>query len=354
MARLARVEVFAPDEIAIVHVCNRVVRRCFLMGFDPVSQKNFDHRKSWVEDRLKALAAHFGIDLLGFSILSNHFHLILRSRPDVVALWDDTEVARRWLTLCPVRKKQNGSIEEPTEPELNAIRNNPLRLAEIRTRLSDIAWWMRLLCQHIAVRANKEDGESGKFFQSRYRAIRLCDEAAVLACSAYVDLNPIRAAIAETIEASDFTSVQRRIESIQANAAAIIDNRPQVQPDRWLAPLTIDELRDSIGSLPSRGQHRCSDKGFLAMSTIDYIELLDWSARQIVTGKQGATSPDITPVLERLSLNSETWLALVKDFGQLFCQVAGRPTVIDNTRSRIRHRRFYLRRQARELLTTAS
>ena len=32
MARLARVEVFAADKIAIVHVTNRVVRRCFLLG----------------------------------------------------------------------------------------------------------------------------------------------------------------------------------------------------------------------------------------------------------------------------------------------------------------------------------
>ena len=95
MARLARVELFAPCEIAIVHVMNRVVRRCFLLGNDPVSGKNFDHRKIWIEDRLRYLAALFGIDLLGFSILSNHFHLILRSRPDVVATWSDADVARQ-------------------------------------------------------------------------------------------------------------------------------------------------------------------------------------------------------------------------------------------------------------------
>ena len=104
MARMARVEVFAADEVAVVHVMNRVVRRCFLLGNDPVTGKNYDHRKVWVETLLKRFAANFGIDLLGFAILSNHFHLILRSRPDVVATWDDTEVARRWLMLCPMRK----------------------------------------------------------------------------------------------------------------------------------------------------------------------------------------------------------------------------------------------------------
>jgi len=151
--------------IAIVHVISRVVRRCFLLGNDPVTGKNFDHRKVWIEDRLQQLAAAFGIDLLAFSCLSNHFHLILRSRPDVVATWDDTEVARRWLLLCPVRKSKDGQPEVPNEFELNSIRHDPERLAKIRMRLSDISWWMRLLCQNIAQRANRDDGEVGKFFR---------------------------------------------------------------------------------------------------------------------------------------------------------------------------------------------
>jgi hypothetical protein len=72
MARLSRVEVFASNEIAIVHVMNRTVRRCFLMGNDPLTGKNYDHRKQWVEFELKRLAAQFGIDLLCHAILPNH------------------------------------------------------------------------------------------------------------------------------------------------------------------------------------------------------------------------------------------------------------------------------------------
>ena len=139
MVRLARAELFAPDEVAIVHVMNRVVRRCFLLGADPLTGKNYDHRKPWIEEELRRLAGGFGIDLLGFAILSNHFHLILRSRPDVVATWDDTEVARRWLWLCPRRKQDDGSAAEPSECELNGVCHEPDRLAQIRSRLSDIA-----------------------------------------------------------------------------------------------------------------------------------------------------------------------------------------------------------------------
>ena len=192
MARMARVEVFSPEEVAILHVMNRVVRRCFLLGDDPITGKNFDHRKVWIEDLLNRSAANFGIDLLGFAIMSNHFHLILRSRPDVVATWDDAEVARRWLMLCPVRMDDEGRPLEPNEMELNTVRNDPQKLATVRVRLSDVGWWMRLLCQNIAVRANREDKEMGKFFQSRFRAVRLLDEQALLACAAYVDLNPRR------------------------------------------------------------------------------------------------------------------------------------------------------------------
>jgi len=80
MGRLARAGVFDSADIAIAHVYNRTVRRCFLMGDDTVSGKNFDHRKVWIEEYLQQFAAAVGLDLLGYAILSNHFHLISDTR----------------------------------------------------------------------------------------------------------------------------------------------------------------------------------------------------------------------------------------------------------------------------------
>jgi len=71
MVRLALADLFDPSEDAILHVIGRVTRRCFLFGFDPVSGKNFDHRKVWIEVQLKTQAANFGIDLLSMAIRSN-------------------------------------------------------------------------------------------------------------------------------------------------------------------------------------------------------------------------------------------------------------------------------------------
>ena len=352
MARLARVEIFQPDEIAIVHVMNRTVRRCFLLGDDPLTGRNYDHRKEWLEIQLKRQAGLFGIDLLCQSIMSNHFHLVLRSRPDVFAVWDDSEVARRWMTLCPVRRKPNGEPETPTEVELNSIRRDKQKLTEIRSRLSDISWWMRLLCQHIGQRANREDEEVGKFWQARYQAVRLLDEASLLACAAYVDLNPIRAALAETLEQSDFTSVQKRIDSLKARAKSPCRSAPDraARPDGYLAPLEIDERNDAVGPCCHQQGRRCSDKGFLPMPAARYIQLLDWTARQWSGTRRGRTPPGLAPVFERLGISGKVWCQLVRQFGRLFYAVAGKPHEIDARRSRDGRRRYKAKRAARELL----
>ena len=374
MARLARAEVFDPSEIAIVHVMNRVVRRCILFGDDPISGKNFDHRKVWIEDQLRLQAACFGIDLLGFAILPNHFHLILRSRPDCVEHWDDTEIARRWLTLCPIRKTADGQAAEPTDEELNTIRLDTVRLKVIRLRLSDLSWWMRILCQQIARRANEEDQQLGKFFQARFKAVRLLDEQALLACAAYVDLNPIRAALAETLASSDFTSVQRRIQTVQqphtatpagTSAPGVAESQTdataggqklspssgaRITPDQFLAPVALDHRNDAeLGPVPNKTGTRCSDKGFLPMSLGDYLQLLDWTGRQLAQGKKGRIPDSIGPILQRLQLDQNGWCDLVAHFGQRFFVVAGAPTTIDATTSRIHQHRYHVPAATRQL-----
>ena len=392
MTRPTREQLFTPDEMAIVHVMNRAVRRCFLMGDDKFTGRNYDYRKIWIEKRIEHLAKFFSIDVLTYSILSNHCHLVLRQRPDVVKQWDDTEVARRWLMICPKKKNKDGSPMEPTEPQLNSIRNDPEKVAEIRSRLSDISWWMRLMCQTIAQRINFEDQATGKVWEARFRAVRLLDESALLACAAYVDLNPIRAAIAETLEQSDFTSIQRRIQALKQQveaeclnptsgiasdltsaglatgspcvgtslteqlerAAATIQSKEKAaqQRDRSLAPIHLNELRDALQVMPSQSGYRCSDRGFLNMSSTDYIELLDWTARNIAPGKRGSTPVDAPPIFERLGLgmSATTWCELVANFGKLFKIVAGKPHHVDAHRGVRRPKRFKLSRQARELL----
>jgi len=376
MARLARVEVFSADETAIVHVMNRTVRRCFLLGDDAVTGKNYDHRKIWIDEQLIHQAKHFGIDLLCQAIMSNHLHLVLRSRPDVVNEWDDNEVARRWLMLCPERRDEKRRPLEPSEFEISSIRNDKQKLATVRSRLSDISWWMRLLSQNIAQRANKEDGELGKFWQARYRAVRLLDETAILACAAYVDLNPIRAAIATTIEDSDFTSAQKRAAELMARSGSratqqdsettkassghsvasshVAGEKGRGSRDaRHLAPVDLKERSGETGPCVHKAGARCSNKGFLPMSTADYLTLLDWTARQQRLDKPGTTPKEFGHLFERLGISTEVWSELVRNFGRLFSVVAGKPATVDSHSSRSGSHRYRTRPVARDLLATA-
>lgn len=69
-----------------------------------------------------------------------------------------------------------------------------------------------MLKENIARQTNKEDDCTGHFWLSRYKSQALLDEKAVLSAMAYVDLNPIRAAMAPTPEISDHPSIKMRID----------------------------------------------------------------------------------------------------------------------------------------------
>ena len=188
--------------------------------------------------------------------------------------------------------------------------------------------------------------------------------------------------MAPTLEQSDFTSVQRRIQSMQSSDAPKTKTRAKamtstasskVKPgqeavaktsgsggstlklmssasaDGFLAPLTLDERTGKTGPVANRSGLRCSDKGFLPISQGDYLQLLDWTARQLVAGKPGSTPKDTLPIFERLSLAPKVWCDLVAGFGRLFYNVAGQPRTIDATPSRVTQQRYYLRGETRKI-----
>jgi REP element-mobilizing transposase RayT len=234
---------------------------------------------------LEFLASVFGVDCLTYTVLSNHLHVVLRSRPDVVASWSDQEVATRWLRLFPKRRNKDGTATEPNKAEIDMLINDPDVLAERRKRLSDVSWWMRCTAENVARRANREDECTGRFWEGRFKTQLLLDEASLLACAAYVDLNPIRAALAETPEESEFTGAKDRMDDLAER-----ENRKRMSTHQWersrrrkksgwMSPIEIDENDDAVGpDLDSSGR-RASKKGFLSISMLEYLS-------PIVSGKE--------------------------------------------------------------------
>jgi hypothetical protein len=70
------------------------------------------------------------------------------------------------------------------------------------------------------------------------------------------------------------------------------------------------------------------------MSVEQYLEVLDWTGRQIASGKRGAIPSDLAPILSRLGIDDSNWLELAGNFGRLFQRVAGRPSSIALQRTR--------------------
>ena len=80
----ARKTVVSRDEAGVYHCVSRCVRRVFLCGRDAYSGKDYEHRRDWVRERLKELNECFGVEVFAYSVMSNHTHIVLRTRPDLV------------------------------------------------------------------------------------------------------------------------------------------------------------------------------------------------------------------------------------------------------------------------------
>ena len=162
----------------------------------------------------------------------------------------------------------------------------------------------------------------------RSKAQVLLDEAAILACMQYVDLNPIRAGIATKPESSDFTSAQERIADLKTAEDVLT---PDAQDNRiehgeragWLAPIPLEPKRQAVRS--KKTGRRASSKGCLPISLGDYLQLLDWTGRQIRSGKRGAIPQNVDPLFERLGISGELWVDCVMNFRKWFRSSVGRP-----------------------------
>lgn len=351
MPRSPRSEQFCVEEICIVHSIQRCVRKAWLAGVDPVSGIDYSFRKEWIRRRMEALASVFAIDVLSYAIMSNHMHQILRNRPDVCAQWSDEEVAIRWLRVFPGRRMEE-HLAEPTENDVKTLVRDKTRLAEVRRRLCDVSWFMRALSEPIARMANLQDQCTGRFWEGRFKAQRIVDEAGLLACAMYVDLNPVRAAIVAGPEGCRFTSAHDRAESSRGAHvdSAAFDLKPipteeagrkiretpldelreerqakrknptgrRILRDAWLSPLTLKPNALSDEPEVHTGGLRSSDRGFLHLSWKDYWDLLCWTAEQGIEDAAAKVPRALAKRLAELGIDASMWRDLVWNWQRYF------------------------------------
>ena len=184
----ARNDIFDPTSVGVYHCMSRCVRRAYLCGEDEVTKKSFEHRRELIRNRLCQLTEIFAIEVIGYAVMSNHYHIILRNRPDIAAKWSLEEIAERWLSVFPPKSRERKEFLVEKR-YVEAIIGGPERIELFRTRLSCISWFNRCMNEYLACVANAEDDCTGRFWEGRFKCQRVEDIKATLACAAYVDLN---------------------------------------------------------------------------------------------------------------------------------------------------------------------
>ena len=201
---------------------------------------------------------------------------------DCAAQWSWEEVIEQWHKIYQGNFLSQRFVKNETlsKAELNLLKKS----TELwRERLRNISWFMSALNEHIARRANKEDEVTGKYWEARFKSQALLDETAILTCMAYVDLNTIRANMADTPEESHYTSIKQRIKAV----------------GRGRIPKTLCRFQ---------GTEKKDQKHGIPCSLEDYIELLDATGRVVRQNKRGAIDASLSPILQRLYIDAETWL----------------------------------------------
>ena len=299
------------------HCVSRCVRRGFLCGEDVFTGKNYEHRRQWVEDRLLFLASVFAIDICAFAVMSNHTHIVLHVDSEEALSWSNETGLQRYHQLHGGSLLSHNylNIEKRDAMSESELFTVEATIAVYRARLYDISWFMRLLNEHIAREANREDKCTGRFREGRFKSQALLDEAALLSCMAYVDLNPVRAKMAKTPETSVHTSIQLRAEQ----------SKHHHQP-HCLMPFIGDEKKDQ-------------GKG-LNFDVMDYLTLVDETGKVIRHDKRGAIESQDT-ILNRLGLDADNWLILTTEFEQHFSSAVGGEHMLrqfhDHQRNKLAH-----------------
>ena len=292
-----------PHHARYYHITSRCVRRAFLLGSDPITGKDYNHRKAVFLQRLKHLSHFFSVNIMAYAIMSNHFHIVVYFDPNGTKHLSDEDIAFRWCALFnqqpidtpPSIPQSLSDFELNQTIRYHELLIDPQRIQQCRNALASLSTFMQHLKQPFALWANRQDDCKGHFFESRFYSGALLDEVDLMACMAYVDLNPVEANIARSLREAGHTAVHERLYADRFDADRLT---------AYLAPLWEDEAPGEAQQ--AGGANDDTDPQYrpvLPYRLLDYARQLNL-AIVYLTGQQADLPDGLAPWMVRL-LNRE-------------------------------------------------
>lgn len=183
MARLRRLKIKGSD--AYYHIMSRTVGQQFLL---------LDCEKDKFVEILEDLSDLFFVKVIGFSVMSNHFHLLIKMETTVS--FPDSRIVDRI-------KNYYKRDFELTDTEIYRYRE----------KLGDISEFMKLLKQKFALWYNRQNNLKGHFWSDRFKSVLIENGESLLNCLAYIDLNAVRADITIVPEEYRWSSISCRVKN---------------------------------------------------------------------------------------------------------------------------------------------
>ncbi len=184
--RHARIKISTAESEAAYHCVTRTVNGEWL--FDDVA-KEVLRRQLW------QVADYCGVLIYTYTLLSNHFHVLVYVPPQQAVA--DAELLRRYAVLYPHPTKYQAARLEVIKAEL--AQNGPQAVAWRRRQLAlmgDVSQYMKLLKQRFSIWYNKSHERFGTLWAERFKSLLVeVGDRALQTVAAYIDLNSVRAGI---------------------------------------------------------------------------------------------------------------------------------------------------------------
>jgi REP element-mobilizing transposase RayT len=196
MPRIARMII--KDEPAVYHVMSRTALDGFVLG---------DVEKEYLVELIKKLSQVYFAEVLGFCIMGNHFHLLVRMHQDEE--YTDEEIRERF-------KLYYGMKDSEEELHIGDI-------LKLRKKWSSLSEYMREIKQGFSRFYNKRHKRKGFFWSDRFKSVIVDNGETLINCLAYIDLNPIRAGFVDKPEDYRWSSIGYHVQTNNKDSFLSLD-----------------------------------------------------------------------------------------------------------------------------------